>query len=125
MQDPEILKQFKQVALINLRLTAVENVVFLLIGQWDLTVLAGSIWGWLITCRYFYMICVSVTKALGTGDPELAQKSIRASYMGRMAVIAVGLIVAFKLDFFNWIAAAVPLLFTRLSLTYINMKGGK
>ena len=55
--DPVALKQFKRVVKFNAIMTIIENIVFLVIGKWDFTVLFGSLWGLLLACFFFYKIC--------------------------------------------------------------------
>ncbi len=123
MNKQAIDKNFYKVSKINIILTVIENIGFLLLADWDYTVLLGSLLGFGITTMFFYSICVSVPKALSYGDPDMAQKSIRASRTYRTIMMAVGLLIAIKLPFVNAFAAMIPLLFTRISIMVINSKG--
>ena len=117
----ELDGSFMKVSKFNVVLTVILNIVFRVIGKWDVTVLLGSVLGLIITTFFYYSICVSVPKALGYGDPELAQKSIRASRSMRTIVMAVGLIIAIKLPWVNIFAAIIPLLFTRISIAFLHI----
>lgn len=119
--DPVVISQAKQISAINLILTAIENVVFLVLGKWDYTVLLGSLFGWFIACLVFVLIGVSVQKAMQKDSHE-AQNYMKLTYMGRMAVMAAGIFLAIKLSIFNWIAAILPLAFTRISIALLNLK---
>ncbi len=116
-------KNFFKVSKINILLTVIENIGFRLFGRWDYTVLLGSLLGLMLTEMFFYSICVSVPKALNYGDAELAQKSIKLSGTVRSVIMAVGLLLAIKLPFFNMFATMIPLLFTRISIALLNAKG--
>ena len=116
-------ESFFKVSKINILLTVIENIGFVVLGRWDYTVLLGSLLGLAITTVFFWSICVSVPKALQYGDAELAQKSIRASRSVRSVVMAVGLLVAIKVPLFNMFAAMIPLVFTRVSIALLNLKG--
>ena len=116
-------ESFFKVSKINILLTVIENIGFAVFGYWDYTVLLGSLLGLLITTVFFYSICVSVPKALQYGDADLAQKSIKASRSLRTIVMAVGVIIAIKLPWFDMYAAMIPLLFTRISIALLNLKG--
>ena len=116
-------ESFFKVSKINILLTVIENIGFAVFGYWDYTVLLGSLLGLLITTVFFYSICVSVPKALQYGDADLAQKSIKASRSVRTIVMAVGLFIAIKVPLFNMYAAMIPLLFTRISIALLNLKG--
>ena len=113
-------ENFFKVSKVNIALTIVENIVFRVLGYWEIKVLAGSLWGLALTTAFFYSICVSVPKALAYGDPELAQKSIRASRTYRNIMLAVGVVIAMKVPVFNRWAAMIPLLFTRISISVLN-----
>lgn len=116
-------ESFFKVSKINILLTVIENIGFIVFGKWDITVLLGSLLGLLITTVFFYSICVSVPKALRYGDADMAQKSIKASRSVRTIVMAVGLFLAIKLPCFNMYAAMIPLVFTRVSIGLLNLKG--
>ncbi len=123
MKKQEIDKNFYKVSKVNVVLTVIENIGFLILGHWDITVLLGSLLGLGMTTAFFYSICVSVPKALSHDDPDMAQKSIRASRSYRTIMMAVGLLLAIKLPFFNAFAAMIPLVFTRISIMVINFNG--
>lgn len=123
MKKQEIDKSFYKVSKVNIVLTVIENIAFLIFGHWDITVLLGSLLGLGMTTAFFYSICVSVPKALSHNDPDMAQKSIRASRSYRTIMMAVGLLIAIKLPFFNAFAAMIPLVFTRISIMVINFRG--
>ena len=116
-------ESFFKVSKINILLTVIENIGFAVFGYWNYTVLLGSLLGLFITTVFFYSICVSVPKALQYGDADLAQKSIKASRSLRTIVMAVGVIIAIKLPWFDMYAAMIPLLFTRISIALLNLKG--
>lgn len=116
-------ESFFKVSKINILLTVLENIGYVILGHWNYTVLLGSLLGLAITTVFFYSICVSVPKALAYGDAELAQKSIRASRSVRTVVMAVGLVAAIKLPWFDMFATAIPLVFTRVSIALLNIKG--
>lgn len=118
----KIDKNFEKVAKSNAVLTALENIGFLVFGRWSYTVLLGSLWGFLMTTIFFYMICVSVPRALALEDPDEASKRIRASRMERTAVLTIGIIAAIKFPYFYWPAALIPLLFTRISISLLHLE---
>lgn len=123
MVNQKLDKNFYKVSKINIILTVIENIGFLIFGRWDYTVLLGSLLGLGITTAFFYSICVSVPKALSYEDPDLAQKSIKASRTYRTIMMAIGLLIAIKFPLFNAFAAMIPLLFTRISIMVINFQG--
>ena len=120
----DVRSQLKKTTIADARLTAAENLVFLVIGRWDVTVLLGSLLG-LATCFAFFLsICLSVPKALRLGDEDMAKKYIASGRNIRMLIVIVGVVLALKVSVFNPVAAIIPILFfNRLSITILNLKG--
>ena len=119
--DPVALKQFKRVVKFNSIMTIIENIVFLIIGKWDYTVLLGSLWGLLLACFFFYKICVSVPQILNMENPNMASRFAVTSQTQRLFITAFGIFIAFKVSFINAMAAIIPLFFTRISIVIINL----
>ena len=63
MDKHRIDENFYKVSKINIILTVIENIGFLVFGHWDYTVLLGSLLGLGITTMFFYSICVSAKSA--------------------------------------------------------------
>ncbi len=116
----KIDENFEKVTKFNVLLTVIENVAFFLFKKWDYTVFIGSLWGLIMTSMFFYMICVSVPRALAMEDPDIAAKRIRASQLERLVVLAIGIVAAIKIRWIYWPAALIPLLFTRISILLLN-----
>lgn len=119
---PEVAQQFKEISKINIILTVIENLGFLVFWKWDYTVLIGSLWGLLMTELFFYLISVSIPKALRYGDTEMAQKALRLSNIQRLFILGIGIIAAFKISFINATAALIPLLFTGISIKIYHLR---
>ena len=94
--------------------------VFLILKKWDMTVLFGSLFGCLIACLCFLLIGISVQKAMEK-EPKQAQLYMQKTSMGRTLIMAVSVFVAIKVSFFNWVAAVIPLFFTRISISLIHL----
>lgn len=117
--DAAVKTETKTIALYNFLLTVLENLIFLVLGYWDITVLAGSAYGWAISCLCFLLIGISVQKAMQK-DPKRAQAYMQTTYMGRMIFSAIAIVIAMKIPFFNWISAILPFVFTRISISLIG-----
>ncbi|MEG2193071.1 MAG: ATP synthase subunit I [Oscillospiraceae bacterium] len=118
--DPVVKKQAVAVSAINLILAALENLVFVGLGKWDYTVLLGSLWGTFIASLCFVLIGISVQMAM-MKDPKQAQNYMKTTYLGRLAVMGLGIFIAIKLEQLNWMAALLPLLFTRVSIAIVQL----
>ncbi len=122
--DPETMSQLKKVVVLDLVFTVIENLGFLLFGRWDISVLAGSALGFAVCVVYFVMLCMSVPRALESGDIDMAKRYVSRTRLSRLLVIGVGVFVAIKVSYFNTFAALIPILFfNRLAITLIRPKG--
>ncbi len=97
MLDAESKKNLLKISIGSIVCSAIVAVVFIIIGQFDLSVVFGLLIGLVLSIGNFYAMSVTVAKALETGDENEAKKKIRNSYLIRtgimVAVIAVSIIV--------------------------------
>lgn len=100
---------------------------WLLMQQFDMTVLLGALYGAAVALLYFLSICSSVVKqTTGVTEENLAErqkaaKSITGSgYMVRMVLLLAALVVAFKSPYFASIPAAIPFFLVRPIATMNN-----
>jgi len=116
----ELLRQTLTVA-VGVALCAAAMVgVFALLGYFDMTVVWGAAAGSLIAIANFFVMGMTTTLAAEKAvnqDVKGGQAMISLSYMGRMALMLVALIVCGKSGLFNVIALAIPLVFVRPVLT--------
>ena len=119
--DAVAAKQFKRVVTIDSVLTVLENIVYLVMGKWNITVMLGSFWGLFLTCFFFYRICISVTQILNMDDKNMASRHAVSSQTQRLFITGLGIFIAFKLSFLDPIAAIIPLFFTRIAIVIINL----
>ena len=54
-------------------------------------------------------------------EPKQAQLYMQKTSMWRTLIMAVSVFVAIKVSFFNWVAAVIPLFFTRISISLIHI----
>lgn len=116
----ELFRQTLTVAL-GVALCAVVMVgVFALLGYFDMTVVWGALAGSLIAVGNFFAMGMTTTLAAekaANQDVKGGQALISLSYMFRMALVLVALIVCGKSGLFHVIALAIPLVFVRPVLT--------
>lgn len=90
--------------------------VFALLGHYDRAVLLGGIFGGVIAVLNFFFMGVGASLAADKAqnqDVKGGQATIHASYLLRMAVMAVVLFALVKSGLCNVIAVVLPLAFTR------------
>jgi len=105
----------------SLVLSLVMELVFLLFGRWRPAVLYGNLLTVFATTLNFYLMCLSLTRALAQGgDEKSVQARMKASSTGRMLllglIVAGGCYASVKWDAVDLWATLIPLLFVRVTL---------
>lgn len=109
--DPTIRRDTKYIALVVAILTALMESVFLILGRWDITVLFGGLLGGVTAILNFFMMGMSVQKAVAKGQKD-ASATMKASHSLRMVMLlAICAVAALLPGVFNLVATMVPLLF--------------
>jgi hypothetical protein len=114
----------------ELLLSALMILIFALLGYYDRSVLLGGIVGALIATANHAVLVAGVmiaSKKAENQDTKGGQSVIQLSYMGRLLVLFLILVLCAKSGVFNLIALALPLVFTRPVLTiaeHLTKKGG-
>lgn len=104
--------------------------VYALMGKFGIPVLLGGLVGALLATANFFFLAVVASLAADraqTQDVADGQKMIRSSYLIRLLVLAVLLILCAKSGFFDLLALLLPLVFMRPVLTiteFFRKKGG-
>lgn len=97
----------------NFILGAVMVLIFLLAGQFSLSVLWGALLGNAFVSLSFLWLAVSVSKNVER-DPKNAQQRVSATYTYRLLAAAAVILIAVKFDMFNWVSTVIPLFYQRL-----------
>lgn len=127
--QPAVLKETKHIALGTLILSAVMLAVFALTGQFDFNVLWGALYGSALAVANFFLLGMTVQRiaetAQGNSENEvkLAKLRMHRSYLMRMLVGAGLLILAIAVLKLNWIACCVPLVFPRVVIFVMHIRG--
>ena len=119
--DPAVKKETGYIAVWVVLLSLVMEAVFLLIRKWDLSVLFGNLGGAVIAIGNFFLMAVTVSKAIEKGKPEEAATRVKATATFRLAgcaLLCVLLIAVFKTNLY---ATVIPLLFPRIGLAFRPM----
>lgn len=121
-----ILKKTASIALGQALCVAVMIGVFALLGHYDQSVLLGGIFGGVIAVGNFFVMAVCADLAADRaqkGNVQSGQALVRASYMGRLVLLAVLLFALIKSGLCNVLAAVLPLIFNRPILTVSEFFG--
>ena len=147
--EPAVREQTKAVAVGVLILTVLMIGVFLVIGQFDWTVLTGAALGAVTGIANFFLMAMTLQKAAdgmenypapapeaeeGQEDEKDAplsegakkgRSSYRLSYALRMLGVGAVAALGVALPFFNTYAVLIPLLFPGLVIRVIGMRAQK
>lgn len=115
-----VLRQTGIVALGEALGVAIMVGIFALLGAFDTKVLLGGVVGGFVAVINFFAMAIGVNLAADKAenqDVKGGQATIKASYILRLAVMALVLFAFAKSGLCNIIALVVPLIFVRITLT--------
>ncbi len=115
--DKTVLKETKYIAVWVLILSAVMQSVFLVIGNWDYTVLLGNLLSGAAAVLNFLFMGITVQIALAK-DEKAAKNTVKLSQAYRNIFIIIVAAVGILLPCFNNWTVIIPLLFPRVSIAF-------
>ncbi|MBQ1186334.1 MAG: ATP synthase subunit I [Clostridia bacterium] len=98
-------------------LSLLMQAVFLILKYWDCTVLLGNLWGYIGAVANFFLMGLTVQKAV-TKTEEEARKTIKLSHTLRSMFILIVAVIGVSVPVFNMWAAIIPLLFPRIAILF-------
>lgn len=113
--DAVVIQETKYIAFWVLVFSLLMQAVFLIVGQWNYTVLLGNLLGALLAVLNFFLMGLSVQKAL-TKDEKDAKSVMKLSHTYRMLLNVVCVALGVSLSCFNTIALLVALFFPRIAI---------
>lgn len=91
--------------------------VFLIIGKWYYTVLLGNLLSGAVSVFNFFLLGITVQKAIETGDVKAAKTKMRISQFARLLMLGVVAVLGATLPWcFDLWATLIPMLFPRVSM---------
>ena len=119
--DPAVKKETGYITVWVLLLSLLMEAVFLIIRQWDLSVLFGNLGGAVLAVGNFFLLAYTVSRAVDKGKPEEAAQRVKATTTLRL--IGVGALSALLIGVFktNVFATLIPLLFPRVGIAFRPM----
>lgn len=100
--------------------TALMNLVFAMLGQFDFSVLLGGAVGAFLALGNFFFMALGISLAAYKAENQeinAGKLLVRNSYLLRLLVLAVLLFTCAKSGVFNLFALVLPLIFVRPTLT--------
>lgn len=107
--NPAIKNMTSYIALATLIMSALMEAVFLIIGRWDLPVLFGNLLGAGVGILNFFLMGLGLQKALDKDEKD-AKATVAFSHTMRFFLLALVLILAAVLDWFNLLAVVISLI---------------
>ena len=113
--DKSVQKETLYISLSVIIMSALMESVFLILRFWDLTVLWGNILGATASILNFFLMGITVQKAV-LKDEKDAANFMKLSQTLRMFGVTIFVIVGVVLHCFNTIAVIIPLFFPRIAI---------
>ena len=114
--DKVVLKETRFIAIFVLLGSLLMQAVYLVISQWDYTVLLGNLLGAAVAVGNFFLMGLTVQKCLEM-SPDDAKKRMKLSQQGRLLMMLVICMIGAAVPCCNTIAVLIPLLFPRVGVT--------
>ncbi len=94
------------------------------IGTFDLgKILLSALCGSVVAICNFAILCLTIQSCVEIQDQKQMQARFQLSYNLRMVLQAGWAVLAFLLPPFHFIAGALPVLFPKITLLYLQFKG--
>ena len=119
--DPAVKKETGYIAVWVVLLSLLLEAVFLVIRQWDLSVLFGNLGGAALAVGNFFLLALVVSKAIDKGKPDQAATRVKAT--AGLRLIGLGALCALLIGVLktNVYATLIPLLFPRIGIMFRPM----
>lgn len=115
--DATVKKETKYIAGFVLVLSVIMQAIFLIADQWNYTVLLGNLISGLAGIFNFFLMGITVQKALQKEAKE-AKAAMKVSQLYRTLFLAVVLILGFTLPCFDMWATVIPFFFPRIAIAF-------
>lgn len=114
--DKVIKKEVTFIGIWVLIFSALMEAVFLATGFWDYTVLLGNLLSGIMSVVNFLLLCLTVQKAVNSGDEKYAKTLMKSSQSLRLLMMGVVVGIGAIFDCFNLWATIIPVFFPRIAL---------
>lgn len=116
--DPTIIKETSYIGTVAFLFNIVMQSVFLIIGEWDYTVLLGGMLGFIASVGNFFLMGLSVQSAVSKDEKD-AKNTMKLSQSIRLLFLFVIAVIAYVVPVFDVIAVIIPYIFPRLAIALV------
>ena len=99
----------------TLILSVLMQAIFLIVGEWDYTVLLGNLFGGGVAVLNFLLMGLTVQTSLGLEEKE-AHSHVKLSMTLRMLMLVICAALGVLLPCFSVLATLIPLFFVRIAV---------
>ncbi len=121
--DKTVLQETKYLAAWSGVFSMLMQAVFLILNKWDYTVLLGNLWGVGVTILNFFLLGLTVQKAV-TKEEKEAKNFMKLSHTLRSMMVFVLTVVGVVLPWFSVIPLIIALFFPRVAMTIRGFQKG-
>ncbi len=114
--DNTVKRETIYISIVTLALSVIMEIVFAAVGEWDIFVLLGNILGGLIAVLNFFLMGLTVQKAVTLEEKE-ARDRMKLSMTLRSFLLMAAAVVGILVPCFNAAAAIIPLFFVRIAIS--------
>ena len=122
-----VIKETVHIAIGTAVMSAIMVIVFVLVGQFSLSVVWGALTGLIAAVGNFFLMAMNIQRVTTELDPanedamKQAKAKMKVSYSVRLLLMAVIIVLSIKLIGSNWIAAMLPLFFPRVTILIMQI----
>ena len=113
--DKTVLRETRYIALWVVIFSVIMEAVFLIINQWDYTVIFGNLLSATVAILNFLLMGITVQKAVVKEEKD-AKSTMKVSQNLRILGLFVVAVIGAALPCFNTYAVLIPLLFPRVAV---------
>lgn len=113
--DATVKRETLYVAFMTLILSALMQAIFLIVGEWDYTVLLGNLFGGGVAVLNFLLMGLTVQTSLELEEKE-ARGHVKLSMTLRMLMLVLCAALGVLLPCFSVLATLIPLFFVRIAV---------
>ena len=114
--DKTILKETAYISAVSLILSILMQAVFHIFSFWDYTVILGNLLGLTASVGNFFLMGLTIQKALTKEEEKEARNLIKLSQSGRLMLLFGVAAIGCLIPVFHSIATVIPYLFPRIAV---------
>ena len=115
--DKTVIKETKYILFWVIALSILTQSVFLIIGKWNYTVLLGNILSASAAVLNFFLMGITVQKALGK-EEKAAKNTMKVSQIYRFLFLVIVVVIGTVLPCFDMWSVIIPIFFPRIAIIF-------